>query len=130
MIFKCDKGVIQEHVYIDASQGSAPKEADCSGSLKYVMPIENGCNNYAWGSMYMAWEGFCEAPKSDDKDEKGEKPTEPIVKPGVCDFDTTCSVCAPNDVLNEQAFSVSATLQLCDLCIHASSFLLHSDILL
>merc|ERR1712048_549084 len=73
VIFKCDKGVIQEHVYIDASQGSAPKEADCSGTVKYVMPIENGCNNYAWGSMYMAWKGFCEAPKTDDKgDDKGD----------------------------------------------------------
>jgi len=80
VIFKCDKGVIQEHVYIDASQGNAPKEADCSGERKYVMPIKNGCNNYNWGSMYMAWEGFCEAPKGDGKgDGKGDdKPSNPI----------------------------------------------------
>ena len=90
MIFKCEKGVIQEHVYIDASQGSAPKEADCSGKVQHVMPIENGCNNYDWGSMYMAWEGFCEAPKGDGKDEKGDD------KDSICGPLTkeVCSRCA------------------------------------
>lgn len=72
VIFKCDKGVIQEHVFIDASAGKAPKEADCSGDVKYVMPIKNGCNNYDWGSMYMAWEGFCEVPKDDGKGDKDD----------------------------------------------------------
>ena len=73
VIFKCDKGVIQQHVYIDASTSKAPREPDCTGKVKYVMPIKNGCNNYDWGSMYMAWEGFCEAPKDDGKgDGKGD----------------------------------------------------------
>ena len=65
VIFGCDQasGVIQEHVYIDNVDGKAPKEPNCSGAKKYVMPIANGCNNYDWGSMYMAWKGFCQAPK-------------------------------------------------------------------
>merc|ERR1712048_632836 len=64
VIFACDKGVIQEHVYIENLDGKAPKTPDCSGPKKYVMPIENGCNNYNWGSMYMSWKGFCQVPKN------------------------------------------------------------------
>merc|ERR1712048_1332591 len=65
--FACENGVIQEHVFIDATAGNAPKTPDCSGPKKYVMPIKNGCNNYNWGNMYMAWKGFCEVGKGDGK---------------------------------------------------------------
>ena len=72
-----DKGVIIQHVYhIVAVHSKAPAKPDCTGKVKYVMPIKNGCNNYDWGNMYVAWEGFCEAPKGDGKDDKGDdKPT-------------------------------------------------------
>jgi len=81
--FSCDNGVIQEHVYIDASGGKAPKKADCSGPRKYVMPIKNGCNNYNWGSMYMAWKGWCEVRKGDDGkgDGKGDGKDKPENNP-------------------------------------------------
>merc|ERR1711937_39502 len=73
--FACENGVIQEHVFIDATAGNAPKTPDCSGPKKYVMPIKNGCNNYNWGNMYMAWKGWCEVRKGDDgKGDGKDKP--------------------------------------------------------
>jgi len=59
VIFTCEGDYIAEHVFIDASQGPAPEEPDCSGDLLYTMPIYNGCNDYSWGSMLMVWEDFC-----------------------------------------------------------------------
>merc|ERR1719336_2843432 len=63
VIFECMGGYINEHVFIDATQGDAPEEPDCSGKLLYTMPIKNGCNNYDWGNMHMVWEDFCTAEK-------------------------------------------------------------------
>merc|ERR1719471_2088612 len=59
VIFECMDGVIMEHVFHDAAQGSVPIEPDCSGDMLYTMPIENGCNAYDWGSMLATWDGAC-----------------------------------------------------------------------
>ena len=59
VIFTCADGHIDEHVYEDAAQGPVPLEADCSGELKYTMPIYNTCNTYPWGSMEATWDGYC-----------------------------------------------------------------------
>ena len=59
VIFTCEGDYINEHVYHDASQGPVPSEPDCSGEVLYVMPIENGCNEYIWGSMSAVWDGYC-----------------------------------------------------------------------
>merc|ERR1719325_182694 len=69
VIFTCEGDYINEHVYIDASQGPVPIEPDCSGELMYIMPTENGCNKYVWGSMSAVWDGYCmpttEAPEDE-----------------------------------------------------------------
>merc|ERR1719493_6854 len=59
VIFECKGDYINEKVYIDATQGNAPTEPDCSGDLLYNMPIYNGCNTYEWGDMLAVWDGYC-----------------------------------------------------------------------
>merc|ERR1719354_661193 len=61
VIFTCAGDYIEEHVYLDATQGPVPIEADCSGELQYIMPIHNTCNTYTWGSMQATWDGYCTA---------------------------------------------------------------------
>merc|ERR1719354_1101885 len=61
VIFTCAGDYIEEHVYLDATQGPVPIEADCSGELQYIMPIHNTCNAYTWGSMQATWDGYCTA---------------------------------------------------------------------
>merc|ERR1712039_768684 len=58
-MFTCnaETGCVDEHVYIDAAAGEVlPETPDCSGDVKYVMPICNGCNDYDWGSMMATWD--------------------------------------------------------------------------
>jgi hypothetical protein len=52
---------INEHVYIDASQGGfVPAEPTCDGEPMYTMPIMNGCNKYNWGGMLAVWDdAYC-----------------------------------------------------------------------
>ena len=59
VIFTCEGDQINEKVYHDATKGPVPEIPDCTGDLKYVMPIQNGCNNYEWGNMLMTWDNFC-----------------------------------------------------------------------
>merc|ERR1719471_841509 len=61
VIFTCAGDYIDEHVYLDATNGSVPIEPDCSGDLQYTMPIYNTCNTYEWGSMQATWDGYCTA---------------------------------------------------------------------
>lgn len=59
VIFTCEGDRIDEHVYVDAATGPYPLQPDCSGEVKYIMPIANGCNSYTWGSMSAVWSGYC-----------------------------------------------------------------------
>merc|ERR1719210_2591977 len=59
VMFTCNAttGCVDEHVYIDAAAGEVlPATPDCTGDVKYVMPICNGCNDYDWGSMSAVWD--------------------------------------------------------------------------
>jgi len=82
--FKCEDGVIMEHVYHDILDGSTcdsvPGACTCdnervissptgktsadpssSGGLRtYVMPITNGCTEQFFGAMLMTWDDYCQ----------------------------------------------------------------------
>ena len=82
--FKCEDGVIMEHVYHDILDGSTcdsvPGACTCeneivsfsksgrtssdpnsSGGLRtYVMPITNGCTEQFFGGMLMTWDDYCQ----------------------------------------------------------------------
>ena len=82
--FKCENGVIMEHVYHDILDGSTcdsvPGACTCenkivssspsgrtsadsasSGGLRtYVMPITNGCTEQFFGGMLMTWDNHCQ----------------------------------------------------------------------
>ena len=86
--FKCEDGVIMEHVYHDILDGSTcdsvPGACTCeneivsfsksgrtssdpnsSGGLRtYVMPITNGCTEQFFGGMLMTWDDYCQPKPS------------------------------------------------------------------